>query len=1772
FQHQRYWLAAGRSGTPGAHPLIGTPVELPDGGGLLFSARWSEQTHPWLAEHSAAAFVECALRAGDEVGCDTVAELTVEAPLALPADVRVHVGEPDATGRRRVHIDARTGGGWTRHARAVLTGDAEPVPFPPAGPETVEVAVAEADGLGLHPTLLQSALDGFPARWTGIRLYAVGATTVRAQLAPHGPDTVALYLTDPAGAPVASVDAIHLTPPPAPTGTGGPLYTVRWQPVPLPPPAAHGDVRVLEAPAGDHRTVTAEVLERVQAWLAEPGDSRLVVVTRGAVEPADPSAAAVWGLLRSAQAEHPGRIVLLDADGVPEPELLAAALATGEPQLALHAGQARVPRLVRVDVPDGPAPAWDPAGTALLTGGTGSLGRIVARHLVREHGFRSLIVISRRGPAAPDADALAAELAGYGARVRFVAADAADRAAVAGVLASVPPDAPLTAVVHLAGVLDDGVLTSLTAERLDRVSRPKADAALVLDELTRDLDRAAFVLFSSAAGILGNPGQGNYAAANAVLDAVARRRRAAGLPGTSLAWGGWATADGMTAHLGVADVQRHRHTGMAELTESAGLALLDSALRSGEAAVVPAAWDLTALRALAATAELPAPLRGLVPARRRAAAGAAPAADDLTRRLAGLDPAGREELLLELVSRHAGQVLGHSAADRLDTARPFREQGFDSLTSVELRNRLADATGLRLAPTLLYDHPSVRDVARHLAGELLDTRAGTAVPEPGRAAADEPIAVVAMACRFPGGVGSPEQLWDLVAGGVDAITDFPADRGWDLNALHHPDPDHPGTTYARRGAFLDDPAGFDAEFFGISPREALAMDPQQRLMLETSWETFERAGIDPAGLRGQQIGVFVGVNTQDYALRLHRMPELVEGHRITGASNAVVSGRVSYFLGLHGPSITLDTACSSSLVALHLAAQSLRSGECTMALAGGVTVMTGTDAFVDFARQRGLSPDGRCKAFAEAADGTGWAEGAGVLLLERLSDAVRNGHRVLGVVRGSAVNQDGASNGLTAPNGPAQQRVIRAALANARLAPRDVDAVEAHGTGTRLGDPIEAQALLATYGQERPEPLWLGSVKSNIGHTQAAAGVAGVIKMVMAMRHGILPPSLHIDEPTSRVDWPSGAVRLLTEARPWPESGHPRRAGVSGFGVSGTNAHVILEQAPPAPVAAAPAGPPRVTAWPVSATTRDALRAQAARLAAFVRHRPDLHDLDIGRALQARTRFDQRAVVVGADRDRLLAGLDAVAAGDLLPGDVVLGSRRPGRLAVLFPGQGSQRPGMGRRLYERYPVFRSTVDDFCAAFDLPLRDLLFGDAAGSLDATVHAQPALLTIETALYRLFESWGVRPDVLAGHSLGEITAAHVAGVLSLADAATMVAARGRLMQAMRGDGAMVAVDVAEEDVRPLLSAGVEIAAVNGPRAVVLSGDADAVLALAGRLADGGHRTRRLRVSHAFHSAHMDAMLDEFRGVVAGLKLRPPRLPVISNRTGGPAGADQLCSPDYWVDQVRGTVRFLDGVRALHAEQVTTFLELGPGAALTSLAEAASTGRPPGSAFLTSMDRDEAEDVAVLTALAHLDVRGVPVDWTPLYEGGRPGLATELPTYAFQHRRFWLDEATPFTADVPAPDVAPAAATVASRRALLDLVRARSAAVLGHDRPVEPGRDFRSLGFDSLAGLRLRAELQSAVGIELPATLVFDHPTAAAVADFLATQLTPGSTVAPAPAPVPATRAAAGDPIAIVGMACRFPGGVRSPEDLWELVAAEADGISDFPVNRGWDLEGLF
>ncbi|MFJ3941753.1 SDR family NAD(P)-dependent oxidoreductase, partial [Streptomyces parvus] len=1297
----------------------------------------------------------------------------------------------------------------------------------------------------------------------------------------------------------------------------------------------------------------------------------------------------------------------------------------------------------------------DGTGTVLVTGGTGALGAVLARHLVAAHGVRHLLLTSRTGAAAAGAQELADELTGLGADVTLAACDAADADALAALLARIPAEHPLTGVVHAAGVLDDGVISSLTGDRLEAVLRPKLDAAWHLHRLTRDLDLRVFALFSSTSGLLGAPGQGNYAAANAFLDSLAQARRAQGLAATSLAWGPWEQAGGMIDQLRGTDAGRIPRGGLLRaLTAEEGLALFDAALAVDDALLVPMKPDPAVLRGGTAR---PALFDGLAGARRqgrrRGAAATGESASTLVQRLRGLDEAEQRQTIVELVSVQAAAVLGHASAGAVRPDRAFKDLGFDSLTAVELRNRLVAATGLRLPASLIFDYPTPTAMADRLHAELVEAPGTDGTPAAAArtvtADSDEPIAIVAMSCRYPGGVSSPEDLWQLVATGTDGIAAFPTDRGWRLPTAA----DGGADGLPQEGGFVYDAAQFDAGFFGISPREALAMDPQQRLLLEASWEVFERAGIDPATVRGSRTGVFTGTSSSGYATSLAQLPEGVAGHVLTGTAGSVVSGRVAYTFGLEGPAVSVDTACSSSLVALHLAIQALRSGECSIALASGAMIMADSGVFTEFSGHGGLAVNARCKAFAAGADGTAWSEGVGVLLVERLSDARRNGHQVLAVVRGSAVNQDGASNGLTAPNGPSQQRVIRQALANAGLSASQVDAVEAHGTGTRLGDPIEAQALIATYGQERPEdrPLLLGSLKSNIGHAQAASGVAGVIKMVMAMRHGILPRTLHVDEPTPQVDWSAGTVALLTEPADWPETGQPRRAGVSSFGISGTNAHVILEQAPqpdlvqtpdPDPVQAqaqderqAPAAAlapvvSRDVPLVLSARSEDALRAQAEQLRQLVDVAQEPEPALFGRALATtRARFTHRAAVVAQDADGLRSGLAALAAGDTSPNLVNGAADGPVRPVFVFPGQGAQWTGMAAGLLESSPVFAARMAECAAALesftDWRLLDVVRGEeGTPGYDRVDVIQPVLWAVMVSLAELWRACGVTPAAVIGHSQGEIAAACVAGGLSLEDGARVVALRARALLQLSGKGGMVFVALPLGEVRERLTAWdgrISVAVVNGPTSVVVSGESDALAELVESCKAAGVRAKRVEVDYASHSAQVESIADEVADALKGISSRSSTVPFFSTVTGGLLDTAEL-NDGYWYRNLRSTVEFASAAHAALDAGHTVFVEVSPHPVLNlGLQETFEEAGRNDAVALGTLRRDVDEAHRFMTSAAEAHVHGVELDWEAVFAGQR-ATHVDLPTYPFQRQRYWLAPADGASIDVSSAGLRPA------------------------------------------------------------------------------------------------------------------------------------------------------
>ncbi len=1393
-----------------------------------------------------------------------------------------------------------------------------------------------------------------------------------------------------------------------------------------------------ETPLAGHPVVPtglAATTSLIQALADAEIAAPLWTLTRGAVSTGSgdtltgPIQAQVWGLGRVAALEHPdgwgGLIDLPQSWDERSASRLCAVLAEAEEdQVAIRPSGIMARRLVHAPSLQTGGTRWTSEGTALVTGGTGAIGGHVSRWLA-ERGVARVVLSSRSGAHASGAAHLAAELAAAGTRVDVVACDTVQRSQVEGLLARIAADGPpLTAVMHAAGIAHGGAVRDIGPADLAQDLAAKATGAAWLDELTRDLDLDAFVLFSSGAATWGSGLLAGYAAANAFLDAVAERRRARGLAATSVAWGLWGGGGMVAGDIG----EQLRRLGMRVIDPGSGVRALARVMDDGDGVITVADVDwerfapmFTLRRRSPLIESLPEVRQALADAEAADAAGTPESRTELGRRLASLSETEQRRTLTDLVQAEGAAVLGHSSPEAVPSDRAFKDLGFDSMTAVELRNRLSAATGLRLPSTLVFDYPTSAVLADYLRGELLGVQSGGASAVPVRAAFDgEPIAIVGMGCRLPGGVAGPEQLWDLLASGTDGMSVFPTDRGWDVAEASY----HAGRggdadmSIARVGGFVYDAPKFDAGFFGISPREALAMDPQQRMLLEVSWEAVERAGIDPVSLRGSATGVFAGATYSGYGTDLAGADTGSEGYLLTGALTAVISGRVSYTLGLEGPAVTVDTACSSALVSLHLACQSLRAGECSMALAGGVTVMALPSAYAEFHKQQGMAEDGRCKAFSADADGIGWAEGAGMVLVERLSDAQRNGHNILAVIRGSAMNQDGASNGLTAPNGPSQQRVIRAALANARLSASEVDAVEAHGTGTTLGDPIEAQALLATYGQDRPEdrPLWLGSLKSNIGHIQNAAGIAGVIKMVLALRGEMLPRTLYAEEPSPHIDWTAGNVRLLHEELPWPSNGRVRRAGVSAFGVSGTNVHVILEEAPPLDEGTEPDEAPvvpvlsssEVSAWVVSGRSAEALAGQAGRLREFALAAPELDPRDVAWSLAAtRSTFENRAVVVGSGQAELAAGLAALATGQPAAG-VTAGVAAPdgaGRTVFVFPGQGSQWLGMGRELVESSPVFAARLNE-CAEALAPFVDWSLHDAlAGELgfEAADVVQPALWAVMVSLAAVWEAAGVAPDAVVGHSQGEIAAACVAGILSLEDAARVVALRSRALTVLAGKGGMLSIAEPVELVRKRLPAfgdQVSLAAVNGPASTVVSGEPAALRELAELCEAEGARARMIPVDYASHSPQVDALEGDILTLLVGITPGPARVAMVSAMTGEPLAGPELDAA-YWYASLRSTVEFDQAVRVLAESGHRAFIEVSPHPVLTAaITDTLDDTRVTASLVTGTLRREEGGPARLLASLAEAHVNGVRIDWTAVLDrAGR----IDLPTYAFQRQRFW-------------------------------------------------------------------------------------------------------------------------------------------------------------------------
>ncbi|MFA5708323.1 SDR family NAD(P)-dependent oxidoreductase [Mycolicibacterium sp.] len=1372
--------------------------------------------------------------------------------------------------------------------------------------------------------------------------------------------------------------------------------------------------------------------------------SPIWLVTRGAQHVLDtdvvaPEQSCLWGFGRAASLEYPqlwGGLADLSSDpGADWSRLLAVVSAPrdtdrSEDQIALRGPDGYVRRLVRrTAAPTGAPTELRSDATYLVTGGLGALGLEIAEYLAAR-GATQLVLTSRREPAETVEQRIDALRDQHGCAVRVVTADVADAHDVARLLALVAAELPpLAGIVHAAGEIDTTPLSNLSDADVDRVFAGKVWGAAQLSEATADLDLDFFLCTSSIASVWGGFGQTAYGAANAFLDGLAWRLRAQGVAGVSVNFGPWST--------GMADAEsrsRLEARGIRTLSPTdalAGLADVLVAATDGPAQGVVARVDWARFLPLyqqAGRRGFLAELEREVPAAVTAAApaGSAAGTTQLVDRLTAAPVQQRKKLLTDYLRDAVAEVTRVDTSEIREDAG-FFDLGMDSLMAVELRRRIEQGVGQQIPITLVMDHPRLSDVADYLLGDVLglaQQAAPVAAPTAAATRRDEPIAIVAVSCRFPG-APNPEAFWDVLAEGIDAIREVPEDR-FDIDEFYDPDPDAPGKTYTRFGGFLDGIDGFDPEFFGISPREAVWIEPQQRLILETVWEGLERAGYAPAALRGSRTGIFTGVAANEYAHLLSAEPiDKIEPHFITGNALNAISGRVAFALGFEGPAVAVDTACSSALVAVHQAVQALHAGDCDLALAGGVNVLLSPVTVVAASRARMLSPVGRCKTFDASADGYVRSEGCGILVLKRLSDAQRDGDRICAVIGSSVVNQDGASSGLTVPNGGAQQRLIESALARAGLSGGDVDYLEAHGTGTPLGDPIEVQAAAAAYGgaREADRPLLMGSVKTNIGHTESASGAAGLIKVVLALKNGLLPRSLHFDNPSPHIPWDSLPVQVVRESTPWQANGRPRRAGVSSFGFTGTNAHVLLEEAPaPAEAPVPDTDAPAVHVLPLSARSPEALVSLAQRYDAWLTDNPDADLADLARtAGTGRSHFEHRAALVVDSVDSARHALADLAENRTRPGVVRGEHTRPPTTAWLFTGQGSQYPGMARELFDAEPVFADTVRRCAEAVEpmlpVPLLDVLFAadrETGEQLRHTSYAQPALFAVEMGLARLWQSWGIEPDVVLGHSVGQYAAACVAGVFTLEDGARLMAERGRMFGSLPEGGRMVAVFADPKHVEQIAGEfpRISVAAYNGPN-TVLSGPGADLEQIVERFAEEGIRCTWLETSHAFHSELLDPVLDEFEAYAAQFEFAVPTLPLVCNRTGAVLTAHSPLDAPYWRRHSRQPVQFAESVRTVAALGCSVLMEIGPQPVLTGAAVQVWPEHLAAPRAVASLRKGVGDRRQIADALAAAYAGGHRPDFAALHR--QPRRVLELPTYPFQRRRFWPKTAG-ITVDGPA------------------------------------------------------------------------------------------------------------------------------------------------------------
>jgi acyl transferase domain-containing protein len=1370
---------------------------------------------------------------------------------------------------------------------------------------------------------------------------------------------------------------------------------------------------------------------RTPIWVTTQGAQR--VTNEDTVSPEQSS---LWGFCRAAALEYPqvwGGLIDLSGRGADEWSRVIKQVVTaspGEDQIALRADAVQVPRLVRrTGQPNSTPLELRSDATYLVTGGLGSLGLEIAGYLAA-HGARQLVLTSRRAPGEAAQRRIDALREQHGCAVRVIAADVADPHDVARLLATVQAELPpLAGIVHAAGENNTTALSSLNSAEVDRVFSGKVWGAWYLSEAIADLQLDFFLSTSSISSVWGSYGQSAYSAANAFLDGLTWRLREQGVPAISVNFGPWSA--GMADQDARTQLDRRGIRTLSPSDALAGMAdVMATAGSPGSAQAVVARMDWARFLPIYLQAGRRALLAEVAREVPESISATSPSSGStrLVEQLTAAPVQQRKKLVLEYLRNTVAEVTRIDASEIREEAG-FFDLGMDSLMAVELRRRLEQAVGKELPATLAMDFPRLSDVADYLLSDVLNLneRAGSQlVAQPtslATSATDEPIAIIAVACRFP---GSPdvEAYWDVLSGGVDAIREIPEDR-FDVDEFYDPDQQMPGKIYTRSGGYLDSVDGFDPEFFGISPREAVWIDPQQRLMLEIAWEGLERAGYAPSAVRGSRTGVFVGVGANEYSHLLSgESVDNLEAHFITGNALNAIAGRVAFTLGLEGPAMAVDTACSSSLVAVHQASQALHSGDCDMALAGGVNVLLSPASIVAASRARMLAPDGRCKTFDAAADGYVRGEGCGILVLKRLSDAQRDGDRVCAVIRSSAVNQDGASSGLTVPNGGAQQRLIAAALTRAGLTGGDVDYLEAHGTGTPLGDPIEVQAAAAVYGagREPNRPLLMGTAKTNIGHLESAAGVAGLVKVVLSLQHDLLPQNLHFQNPSPHIPWASLPVQVVDKATPWHANGRPRRAGVSSFGFTGTNAHVLIEEAPQPPLADDAADEPvdgapatetarePLSLLPLSARSAQGLAALAQRYSTWLDTHTESSLADVCFTAGAgRSHFEHRAAVVATSSQEAKMLLDDLVANRLRPGVLRGECTDPPTTAWFFPGQGSQYPGMARELFDTEPVFADTVRSCAQAVDpmlpRPLLDVLFStdrEAAETLRHTSFAQPAIFAVEMGLARLWQSWGIEPDVVLGHSVGQYAAACVAGVFSLEDGARLIAERGRLFGSLPAGGRMVAVFADPEYVERAAVAfpRVSVGAYNG-RNTVLSGPGEDLEQIVTACSEDGTRCTWLETSHAFHSELLDPVLDEFESFAKQFKYAVPTRPLVCNRTGSVLTSETPLDAAYWRRHSRQPVQFTESVRTVAALGCSVLMEIGPQPILTAAAlqiwpETSATPRA-----IVSLRKGANAQRQMTEALATTYICGHRPDFAVKYDA--PSHRLELPTYPFQRRRYW-------------------------------------------------------------------------------------------------------------------------------------------------------------------------